>query len=244
MSKPRKSVCRTRLCDPKRSQGEAIQKACLFPKNNAVVLYGGTFDPPHKGHLYVANTVHEYFHPERLIFIPCYQHSLKTQVHSNRNNRLEMLGLLLKDTLFLIDNLEIEKKAFSYTIDTLKHYRKQCGETKSIIYIMGLDAFYTLHQWHDWQALCNYAHILVIDRPTLGSIPKEVDDFLLKHQSDIADLNQKPCGHIAFFDIAPCPYSSTDIRKRIAHGEDVDTYLTNEVAEYIRMHGLYIKTSP
>jgi nicotinate-nucleotide adenylyltransferase len=301
MSKPPKSLtlCKSRLCDSKRSEGEAIQKASLLPKNSSgltrnskilpvsqnsrayekrqdqgalrassgvdwvvnaqrskqcnadigvfrksyssFVLYGGTFDPPHKGHLYVANTVHAHFHPERFIFIPCYQHSLKTQVHSNINDRLDMLRLLLKDTPFLIDTLEIEKEDFAYTIDTLKQYRKQCGNTKSIIYIMGLDAFYTLHKWHDWQALCDYAHILVIDRPTVGSIPKAVEDFLLKHQSDIASLSQKPCGHIAFFDIDPCPYSSTDIRNRIAHGESVHAYLTNQVDKYIQTHGLYIK---
>ncbi|KTC65867.1 nicotinate-nucleotide adenylyltransferase (plasmid) [Legionella adelaidensis] len=207
----------------------------------SIAVFGGSFDPPHLGHLHTALTIQNTFNFTRFLFMPCKNPVLKGASKANPQQRIKMLELLLAAyPFFEIDHREILREAPSYTVNTLESIREEVGD-RSICFIMGWDAFRQLPQWHRWEKILTLCNILVMKRGKEDKkLPKEVDLLLSEYQAFTAEnFKNNCCGNIILFDAGDYPVSSTIIRERIKAGKDVNNYLTDSVAEFIKQQELY-----
>ncbi|GGI76879.1 nicotinate-nucleotide adenylyltransferase [Legionella impletisoli] len=208
----------------------------------SILIYGGTFDPPHNGHLLTALTVQREFKFDKVYFIPCKSPVLKPESHATCSQRIDMLRLALSSYKeFRIDLREIKRDSPSYMVDTLKSLREELGSKIALTLLLGTDAFLQLPNWHKWRELIDYAHILVIQR----SIKTEGQSDTLHHfvsnhlTSNKFNLRSKPAGLIYFYNAGLYDISSTDIRDYIKEGKPIKQYLPHAVYRYIKQHSLY-----
>ena len=127
-------------------------------------LYGGTFDPPHFGHLYPLQSVADKLNIDSISLLPASIPALKKAV-SSATHRLAMTRLLIaQDDRLKLDTTELEREGPSYTINTLQHL-KSLHPRHKIVFIIGQDALANIHLWHNWRSLFDYCHLLVMTRP-------------------------------------------------------------------------------
>jgi len=216
-------------------------------------LIGGTFDPVHNGHLYLALQAKKLFDLQKVIFVPAYRSPHKLTLEpASYEHRLAMLGLALENQPgFYIDNLEIDKKKVSYTIETLKDL-KLLNPDWEIYLIMGADSFQTIDTWKQCSDLLDFCSILVGARPGVElNMPKSIQrEFSLDepvkqvcHSSFESELTvfkkRKKNTQVILFAISPLEISSNDIRQRISNKEEVKNLLPPSVVNYIMKHRLY-----
>jgi nicotinate-nucleotide adenylyltransferase len=209
---------------------------------SSLAIYGGTFDPPHNGHLNTAIAIQNYFHFERFLFLPCKVPVLKEAALATTEERLHMLQLALSDfKTFTIDPREIERETPSYMVDTLRSYREEWGEKLSITLCMGLDTFKQLHLWHEWQAIISLCHLLIMKRPSVdeNTLPLPLKKLLSKQVKDKKLLLNSPSGKLFYFDAGQYPISSTALREQLIQGKDVSAYIPANVYSYIKKQALY-----
>lgn len=208
-----------------------------------IAIFGGTFDPPHVGHLKIAQTVQDTFSFERFLFLPCKSPVLKAETQTSAKHRLQMLKLMLKPFQeFTIDTREIYRDTPSYMVYTLESFHKDFGEQTTFTLMLGFDAFVQLPQWYQWEKILKQCNLLVINRPS--SFIKDMPTILRsiyqqQPQLSCAELLQKPYGKIVFFDAGDYPISSTLIRQQLAQHAPIEQYLDKNVYHYIRKHHLY-----
>lgn len=212
------------------------------PSAPLIGLYGGSFDPVHLGHLETARELLARFPFTELRLLPAALSPLK-QGHADAQHRLAMLQLAVADTPRLtVDDRELRRPPPSYTIDTLRAVRAELGPTASLVFVLGHDSFLSLPRWRDWRALTDYAHLLVVTRPGHDApADGELAEWLAPRRSGSPDMLEfRACGTVTFVATQPWPVSSTEIRQRLAAGEDVVTYLPQAVTDYLRRHHLYV----
>lgn len=209
------------------------------------MIYGGTFDPIHKGHINTAINIQKHFNWDRFLFLPCKIPVLKHQALASAEQRVAMIKLALADIdngHFDLDLSEINRKTPSYMVDTLSEFRQRLGEHLPITLIMGEDAFNQLPQWHAWEKLLTLANFLVIKRAGIDVNQRRepVKKLLRQHETqDKHALCQQAQGQIFCFDAGNFDFSSSWIRKQIAEGKNVSAYLSPAVLGYINQHHLY-----
>jgi nicotinate-nucleotide adenylyltransferase len=210
----------------------------------AIAILGGTFDPVHLGHLHIAQQLLQRLPIQQIRFIPCYQSTLKQQPHANNQQRLAMLKLALAThSNMYIDTQELQRPPPSRSIDTLQALRQSYPDTP-LGFVMGMDVFLDLPRWQHWQAILDYAHIILVPRhseqqrdPHAGL----VDELLQQHLSeDTTLLQQKLAGNIIFQAITELPISATQIRHAVQTQQSLQDLVPSAVAEYIHTHGLYL----
>lgn len=208
---------------------------------------GGSFDPVHEGHLQTALELLDHFAFEQLRLLPAACSPLKA-AGTPFPHRLAMLELaILGHSRLAVDDREYRRPPPSYTIDTLTELRQELGPTRPLIFILGLDSLLTLHRWHRWRELCEFAHLLVVTRP--GWTPDfvgEIADWIADHRvHDPRMLECTPNGRILLVETTPHAVSSTAIRAALHQGAAPETLpLPAAVAGYIRQHQLYGVSSP
>ncbi len=204
-------------------------------------ILGGSFDPIHNGHLAMLDYALQNLPLTELRVIPCGQHAFGKNLQASSTHRLAMLELALQTyPRCKIDRYEIDKDSTSYTIDTLRHLRKQCDANTPLVFIIGMDAFASLSSWHEWQNLLDYCHLLTIPRGDAAPhFSKDLSHYLQTHQTKILDdLTNSPAGKIYLADTPIVAISSTSIRQQLAtihHSEDIPRSVLN----YIQASGLY-----
>lgn len=209
---------------------------------NTLLIYGGSFNPPHLGHLKTAIAVQQYFGFQHFIFLPCKASVLKTIAPANPEDRVNMLALLLKDhPEFTIDVREINRDSPSYMVETLTSFRHDLGQNASITLLLGMDTFLTLNQWCQWQLLPSLCNLLVIKRPGVNDTQLENLFPSLPSQpcQDLQGLLHTACGKWGLFDAGLYPISSTEIRELVQQNVPSITALPDEIYQYIRKHHLY-----
>jgi nicotinate-nucleotide adenylyltransferase len=139
------------------------------------------------------------------------------------------------------DDREVRRGTPSYTVDTLEDVRREAGHTESVVWVLGLDAYRGLATWHRWRELVALAHLLVLRRPGHDvSLDATMQAFTRAHCSDDLDrLRTSACGCVHFVDADMLSISSTDIRAKLARGEDVLQLLPSAVSTYITKHRPY-----
>lgn len=186
-------------------------------------LFGGSFDPVHLGHLLVARAAREELGLTRIFFIPAAQSPFKPAAHASPAPlRLQMLRLALAgDTAAEIDDQEIRRGGVSFTIDTVRQYKKDWPEAE-LFYLIGADQLPHLGKWRDSTELARLVEFIVIPRPG-ESAPVLPEPFRGR------TLRGFPIG-----------LSSSQIRDRCRQGLPITHLVPATVAEAIRNNQLYL----
>ena len=190
---------------------------------NRIGLFGGSFDPVHVGHLLVAQAACEEFKLDRLFFIPAAQSPLKPERNpAAAELRLRMLRLALAgENKYEVDDQEIRRGGPSYTIDTVRAYRKRHPEA-ALFYIIGADHVPLLPKWRSADELAAIVEFLVVPRP--GDAP----------------VSAKPPFRVQSLIGTPFAVSSSQIRARVKAGQSIQHLVPAAVGETIRNSGLYL----
>jgi nicotinate-nucleotide adenylyltransferase len=190
-----------------------------------ICLFGGTFDPPHIGHLLIAQTICEAESFDKILFIPVNIPPHKS-VNTLLEDRLNMLEIAIDDNPnFEISDIEIKRGGVSYTIDTIRTIKKQYNiSSNKISYLIGSDSLLNFHNWKDPEKILEECQIIVAIRP--GFRPSDIPAWIL-HKIQFANIPR--------FEI-----SSTNIRSRWIEGKTIRYLVTLPVWEYINKNKIYI----
>ena len=191
-----------------------------------VCLFGGTFDPPHLGHLIIAQTIFEAENFDQIVFIPAYQPPHKKGLKiSPVDQRLEMLNIAIKENPnFIMSDLEIQRKGLSYSIETIMEYKKQNNiKSKDLFYLMGSDSLKKFKKWKEPKMIISESRVIVAIRP--GFRPSDIPNWIL--------------AKIQFASIPRIEISSTTIRDRWAEDKTIRYMVTESVWQYINKNKLY-----
>jgi nicotinate-nucleotide adenylyltransferase len=186
-------------------------------KNIPLIVIGGSFDPIHNSHLWMAHAVYQQFiaqgiSPE-IRFMPTACSPFKT-TQTSVKHRLTMLKLALRDTSFLIDKTEIHLTPPIYTIDTLTLIRHRIGLERPLIFVMGQDSLESLPRWKGGIDLLNKTHLWIFPRiegKKTFSISL-IEEISCKQTYKVNALALKAYGLIYFDQNAPPSMSSSMIR--------------------------------
>jgi len=213
--------------------------ATSAPKNSAVGILGGSFDPIHHGHLRLAEEAIQRLQLSRVLLIPARPWQRETAASAEQRYTMVELACRGQDRL-VPERLEIDRLEPSYTVDTLRRLRLRLGNDIPLWLIVGADAFLRLNTWHNWTALENLCHLAVVPRPGIDieqSLPSS-----LRTWWDRRDLHlDHPSGSLVLLDAPQLEISATAIRKQISEGLSPRYLLPDQVLDYIRITGLYKK---
>jgi len=202
-------------------------------------IYGGTFNPVHYGHLRTAIEVSEIFALDELRLVPCSQPAHRGEPEVSATMRVKMLQLAIQETPQLqIDTRELERAGLSYMVDTLASIRAEIATDRPLFLFIGTDAFNGLSNWHRWQALFDYAHIVVMTRPAFK--PEALVNFYADRLvNDKHSLKSCASGKIYFQQVTQLDISATFIRQTFAMQRNPSFLLPEAVIEYIQAKKLY-----
>ncbi len=207
------------------------------------LIYGGTFDPIHNGHLATALQVQRDFNFDEFVFLPCHQPLLKNNAVASPQQRLAMLELaIMNNKSFKIDASQINRPPPSYMVDSLQSMRKQLGPKIALTLLMGEDSFHQLNQWHAWKSILTLTNLLIIKRAGFNktSLAPELIKLLAEHEtSDPLNLKHSAQGFIYRYDAGQYELSSSFLREQLKMKKSVDNFLPDAVAAYISDKGLY-----
>jgi nicotinate-nucleotide adenylyltransferase len=199
-----------------------------------IALFGGTFDPIHRGHIGVARSAVDIIGADKLIFVPARCSALKAEAPAASDaDRLEMIRLAVADIeKFDISDWELQRPAPSYTIETVRHFRDEFGPDTALYWLLGADSIGELPRWYKIEELIDECFLTCMyrascKRPDFSAFAKSLGPDRAKKLQD--NMIRTP-----LIDI-----SSTQIRQRLARGQDVSDMVNPEVAAYIRRRGLY-----
>jgi nicotinate-nucleotide adenylyltransferase len=186
-----------------------------------IAVFGGTFDPPHLGHLVVAADAHLRLELERVVLIPSADPPHKQGlVRTPAVLRLEMVRAAVQgDDRFEVDDLELQRSGPSYTVDTLQEYRRRYPESE-LFFLIGADALRDFHTWRAPERIARLATLAVLARAGDTAVPETG-----------VPVRQVPVSRI---DI-----SATEIRRRVAAGQPIRYLVTEPVRAIIEREGLY-----
>lgn len=186
-------------------------------------ILGGTFDPPHKGHLALAEAAVKQLKLDALYFVPAFIPPLKKDHRlTDVRYRLEMVGCLIKGhPKFKMSDCEIKRGGISYTVDTLRVFRKEYPTPHELFFITGGDWGRDLDQWKEINEIFSLAHFVVARRPGFNTEN-------LRHE-------------VEFLDFIPLDVSSTGLRERLKKQETQIEEIPENVLNYILKNKLYSK---
>ena len=199
-----------------------------------VALFGGTFDPVHRGHLVIAAAAANAFGLERVVFAPTGKQPLKAEAATaSFEDRMKMVELAVRDTdaRFAVSDMDRPREdgAPNFTVDLLDRMRRE-RPSDELYAISGADSFLTLRRWKDPERLLALAEWVVVSRP----------GFLLGNE-ELArlELTEAQQGRVHVLSNVKEEVSATELRSRLAAGEECGDLLPGAVETYIRERGLY-----
>lgn len=201
-------------------------------KQDTVVVFGGSFNPPINSHFGIAQQVlNEYEQVEKIIFIPVNKKYEKDGLLENEH-RYNMLKLITdKNENFTVSNIDMNGSRSLYTIETLEEIQKQYKD-KQIWFLIGSDNLKELHTWKRAEELVSKYKVLVMERNKDNIEEIIVKNELLNcYKENIIKLNEEIRSN----------YSSTYVRSQIKKQKSVRYLMPEEVYEYIKINNLYIE---
>ncbi len=193
-------------------------------------VLGGTFDPPHNGHLALAREALGQLSLERVVFAP-----VRRPPHKPGNNitpidaRLDMLRLAIaENSRFTLSLVDVEREPPTYTVDTIRLLGKSWGPGVIIYFIMGMDSLASILTWHSPDQLVRSCTLAVFNRPGF-----QVDLDQLEHK--LPGLTDR----VVILSSPNLAVAASDIQHRVAQGQSIDGLVCPAVASYIAEHRLY-----
>ena len=206
------------------------------------IVYGGTFDPVHEGHLAIARAAHDTF-GEPVHVMPAADPPHRPAPGAGAHDRIAMLELaLVGQGGLLLDLRELHRPGPSYSIDTLAAMRGEYGDDAPLALLVGADSVLGLPTWHRWQSLFGLAHFIVAGRPgsLLESASAELRAATGPRWVESPDaLRAAPAGLLFALHQPLHVHSATAVRRLIGKGKPWRHLLPPAVADYVQGHGLY-----
>ena len=189
-----------------------------------VGVFGGTFDPPHVGHVLTAGDACETLGLDKLIFVPAAGQPFKVNAPAMAppRDRLEMVRLAIADDpRFEVSDIEIERGGLSYTVETLEALALSKPGAKLFL-IIGIDALDSFERWRSPERIRELATIAVLSRRDKSLAEKEGGD-----------------GSVIQVSSRRIDVSSTEIRRRLKEGKPITAFVAESVERYIATANLY-----
>jgi nicotinate-nucleotide adenylyltransferase len=198
-------------------------------------LFGGTFDPPHLGHLLVASDAFEALALDRLVWIPAAQQPLKVgATATSPADRLAMVRLAVQgDARFTVDAIEIERSGLSFTVETVESYRSHYPGDE-IVLLVGADVLPSFGKWREPRRIAELARIAILNRLVDGNAV-ETAGLVGAVRAITGDDLPAPL----VLDTRRVDLSSTEIRGRARAGRSLHGFVPDTVARYIGERALY-----
>lgn len=190
-------------------------------KISRIGLFGGTFNPIHNGHLYLAREAVRELNLDCLYFVPSFMPPHKEmEVNIPASDRLQMVKTAVKGKKpFRVSLFEIQRRGKSYSIETIKYFKRRFGENKEYFFIIGADSLTGFNKWKGYKKLLDLANFAVIPRP--GYCLKKIPDGMKVLKLKGLDV------------------SSSVIRGRLRKGLKVAGMVPQSALSYINKKKLY-----
>src|SRR5437660_5951430 len=219
-------------------------------------LFGGTFDPIHRGHTALARAAQEQFQLRRIYFVPANIPPHKQQRPlASFPNRHAMVALATADNKAFVPSLleapsdDQKSTPVNYSVDTVKRFKQTLKKSDRLFFLIGIDAFREIAKWHEPQALFRECEFIVASRPgySLADVANALPETLrpadavthpFRKQAATGDL-VLPGVTIHLLEGVHQNISATSIREAASKGKPLGKFLDPAVAEYIRKMGLY-----
>jgi nicotinate-nucleotide adenylyltransferase len=190
-----------------------------------IAFFGGSFDPPHVGHLLAAEDAYEQLSLDRLVFIPAAIQPLKVEgAAATADQRVAMLRLLVDgDARFEVSTVEVDRPGLSFTVDTLSHYAEIYPAAERFL-LLGADVLATFAQWREPERILELGRPVILQRE--GDRPPTLPPGI-----EAKGMQRLPTRRV--------DVSSTEIRERVRRGKSIRGFVTDNIAAYIARDGLY-----
>lgn len=192
-------------------------------------IMGGTFDPIHQGHLFIARLAMEEADLDSMLFLPDGDPPHK-RPGASAADRLAMVRLAIQDEQGFEDSdLELNRQGTTYTVDTLMHLKALCPE-KQLYYVIGADTLQLFPTWKTAGKVATLCHMLVAPRPGLSlTLTQALQLQMLQEYGLSSTLLSQPGPEI----------SSSQVRQHIRRQQPIDHLVPSQVMQYIASKGLY-----
>jgi nicotinate-nucleotide adenylyltransferase len=210
-------------------------------------IVGGTFDPIHYGHLRLAEELGEALKLDEVRFIPAGTPPHRSAPRASAQHRVAMARLAIAgNPRFALDERETGRAGPGYTYDTLAELRRESGDARPLLLLLGADAFLEFATWHRWHEIFGLAHLAVAHRPGFPTerwaermpqpLAREYEARLVRQP---LATHLQPAGGIIVLPFTALDLSATAIRDMLAAGASPRYLLPSSVLDYIRQHHLY-----
>lgn len=196
-------------------------------------IIGGTFDPIHNAHLYIAYEAKKQLALDNIVFIPTGIQPLKVENKvTDSAVRYNMVNLAIEPyEEFLISDYEIKKNGVSFTHETLEYFKTNYNsEDAELFFITGADCLINIGKWKDVHKILSLCNFVVFSR---GGV--NLEDIKKKKE----EVEEKYNCNIIFLELNELEISSTDIRNRVKDGRRIDFFVPEKVNKFIIENGLY-----
>lgn len=192
-------------------------------------IMGGTFNPIHNGHIYLAKCAKEYFKLDNVLFMPTGNSYMKTNV-LNAEHRVNMTRIAIEnEPNFELSTIEADMPGNSYTYKTLQ-ILKDLNKDTEYYFITGADAVMSMGKWLNPQLIFNNCVVVATTR----------NDYDMLHLNDkLSEYKKAYNADIRLFNMTPIDISSTDIREYVKNKQDISAYVPKKVLKYIEDNKLY-----
>ncbi len=216
-----------------------------------IAFYGGSFDPPHNGHLTIARKLSELFALDEFVFIPAFHapHK-KNKKPTSAFHRFAMLSLATDDEgKFRVSTVELDAPEKPFTYQTQAKLKNDLPEAE-IFFVIGADSWAEINTWREWEKVLTVTNVIVVTRPdyeiSFSHVTEEIKERIisLNDNQELKSKIQNPKSKIQTIyitDAVNLDVSATEIRRKIrAKENDWRELVPNEVAKYIEKYELYI----
>jgi len=187
-------------------------------------IFGGSFDPPHVGHLLVAEDACDALELDRLVFVPAATQPLKVgRVAADATQRLAMVRLMAEgNPRFEVSSAEVDRSGLSFTVETLTHFAAEYPGAERF-FLVGADVLASFARWREPARVLELATLVVLQRVDAATqLPEGLNAAAMKHVAT-----------------RRVDVSSTEVRERARQGRSIRGFVTDNVAAYIASNGLY-----
>jgi nicotinate-nucleotide adenylyltransferase len=209
--------------------------------NRPIGVLGGTFDPIHHGHLRLAMELSSALDLAHVRLVPCARPPHRDAPSASPGQRAKWIRVAVgEEPRLRLDDRELLRDGPSYTVDTLASMRADMPSTPLCL-IMGRDVFAKLPQWHEWERIFDYAHIVLIDRPDIDVRlePAAASALEQRETASPTALHERLAGHIHTHAPPPLAISASYIRELLARGDSPRYLLPTTVLDDIMDAGVY-----
>ena len=195
-------------------------------------IMGGTFDPPHIGHLAAAEMARAELKLDCVLFVPANRSPWKmSRVMSTTEQRVELVQLAIADNdSFMLSRVDVDRPPPSYTYETLR-LLQAAYPADELYFIMGLDSLRDIGNWQNADEIVRIARLVVVARPGVKMDVGQMMELL----HGLPDLMKR----LTFVEMPELEIAASDLQQRVRHGQSIHYLVPSAVAAYITAQGLY-----